>query len=255
MTSYQGGKKRIGKRIYTVITELENILTGEHVLPYFEPFLGMAGVLRHFAQEPYRRVSACDANIDLMLMWQALQKGWNPPSTCSRARYDELKTSPVHSAERAFIGFVASFGSNFFGNYRLHFNDKRDFLQEGRQALLNIRPKISRVRFLKARSYEEHRPRGKLVYCDPPYVNNQLSSKYFQEFDHEAFWDIMRKWSKSNIVVISESQAPRDFKCIWTTESYITTRRQAKRYSDRLFIHTSWYEQLSAAQRQQINSI
>jgi DNA adenine methylase len=255
MTSYQGGKKRIGKRIYTVITELEQILTGENKLPYFEPFVGMAGVLRHFAQEPHRRVTACDSNIDLILMWQALQKGWNPPRKCSRAKYEELKRSTVHSAERAFIGCAASFGANFFGNYRLHYDDQRDLLNEGRQALLDVRPKIERVRFLKARSYETHRPMGQLIYCDPPYLNNQLSSSYFQEFDHEHFWETMRTWSKRNIVVVSESEAPRDFKSIWSTESYITTQKQAKRYVDQLFIHTSLYEKLSSSERQKLKTI
>lgn len=28
----------------------------------------------------------------------------------------------------------------------------------------------------------------------------------------------MRKWSKDNIVIISEQNAPEDFKCIWEKE-------------------------------------
>jgi DNA adenine methylase len=251
MTSYQGGKKRIGKRIHAVISELEWVLTGGNSLPYFEPFVGMAGVLKHFAVEPKRKVTACDANIDLILMWQALQKGWTPPKKCTREYFEELKHSTTHSPERAFIGIVASFGTIFFGAYRLEYD-----LGQGYRALMGIKPDILRVRFLKARSYDRHRPKGKLIYCDPPYLNNNLNSKYFQNFDHEAFWETMREWSLENLVVVSESHAPRDFKCIWETQSYVTTARSTgKHYADRLFLHKSWYEQLSIPNRRKISSI
>jgi DNA adenine methylase len=248
MTSYQGGKKRIGKRIHAVIVELERILTGGNALPYFEPFVGMAGVLRHFAVEPPRKVTACDANVDLILMWQALQKGWKPPRTCTRAYFEELKHSKTHSPERAFIGTVASFGAIFFGRYRLHYENemKRNYVEEGHRALLDIKPDLQRVRFLKARSYDKHHPTGKLVYCDPPYLDNRLDAKLFQNFDHDAFWEMMREWSRENLVVVSESSAPSDFKCIWETQSYLKNSSKAvKYYPDRLFVHKTCYDRLS----------
>ena len=34
-------------------------------------------------------------------------------------------------------------------------------------------------------------------------------------FDHDKFWNVMRVWSKDNLVFISEETAPSDFKCIW----------------------------------------
>jgi|688.fasta_scaffold315640_2 site-specific DNA-adenine methylase len=241
MTSYQGGKKRIGKRIYAVIRSLEQQLVGDDKLPYFEPFVGMGGVLRHFARESDRKVTACDANIDLILMWKALQKGWKPPTKCTREQYERLKESHEHSPERAFLGIVASYGSIFFNGYRLQYDKK--FLDEGYRGLMDIRPDILNVRFLNARSYDKHQPIGKLIYCDPPYLNNRLCSQYFQDFDHNHFWDIMREWSRHNIVVISESIAPKDFKKIWCIESYVSTARQekTKRYMDCLFIHYTWF--------------
>jgi len=33
-------------------------------------------------------------------------------------------------------------------------------------------------------------------------------------FNSEEFWDIMRKWSSNNTVLVSEYKAPSDFKCI-----------------------------------------
>ena len=35
-----------------------------------------------------------------------------------------------------------------------------------------------------------------------------------KDFDYKVFWNIMRKWSKKHIVLISEMDAPHDFKCI-----------------------------------------
>ena len=35
------------------------------------------------------------------------------------------------------------------------------------------------------------------------------------KFDNIEFWELMRKWSKNNLVIISETNAPNDFISIW----------------------------------------
>lgn len=47
-------------------------------------------------------------------MWKKLLKGWKPPLKCSKNKYNRLKKSKKHSAERAFIGTVASWEVIFF---------------------------------------------------------------------------------------------------------------------------------------------
>ena len=37
-------------------------------------------------------------------------------------------------------------------------------------------------------------------------------------FNYEEFTQTMRDWSKNNIVLISEQNAPDDFECIWEQE-------------------------------------
>ena len=64
MTTYQGGKKRLGKRISYVIKLVENDLYNER-LDYFEPFVGMSGVIRHFSDEN-RKLYANDINKDII---------------------------------------------------------------------------------------------------------------------------------------------------------------------------------------------
>ncbi len=91
MTTYQGGKKRIGKKIYEVIKLIENDLYPDEKLNYFEPFIGMGGVMRHFGKENNRKLYACDYNKDLILMWKELQKGWKPPLECNKEKYERLK--------------------------------------------------------------------------------------------------------------------------------------------------------------------
>ena len=40
-----------------------------------------------------------------------------------------------------------------------------------------------------------------LIYCDPPYQHTTGYST--GGFDHDKFWDTMRKWSKNNYIFIS----------------------------------------------------
>lgn len=53
-----------------------------------------------------------------------------------------------------------------------------------------------------------------VIYCDPPYKGTKKYSNAVN-FDYDEFWDIMRKWTKYNIVLVSEEFAPDDFECIW----------------------------------------
>ena len=43
--------------------------------------------------------------------------------------------------------------------------------------------------------------KNSLIYCDPPYKGKSEYSKKGSNFDHKKFWNIIRKWSKNNMVV------------------------------------------------------
>lgn len=247
MVVYQGGKSRIGKRIAKVISHIESALYQEK-LPYFEPFVGMAGVLRHFACDSDRETYACDANEDIILMWQALQKDWIPPVSCDKEEYERLKQSKIHSPERGFIGSVASWGGIFFHACRLHLEKNgRNFIREGHDGILEINKQVVNTVFMDACCYSEFEPEGYTIYADPPYQGNKLGTSrcLFQTFDHDKFWKIMRLWSKKNLVVISETSAPSDFIKIWSTESSVMSGRKAKRYPDNLYVFSDTYELLT----------
>ena len=134
MTSYHGGKQKIGEKIASVINEY----VSEDVRGYCEPFCGMLGVYRHipyyFGDIIYK---AGDYNTSLIMMWKKAQKGWIPPESCTKEEYLELKNEEKSSPERGFIGTVCSYGSIFFGgSYRL-VNNGCNTLENSKKIILN----------------------------------------------------------------------------------------------------------------------
>ena len=122
---------------------------------------------------------------------------------------------------------------------------------EGCRSLMKIKPSIINTKFLQSKEYWKHNPRNMTIYCDPPYKYNNLDQSgngYFKEFDHDFFWDTIRIWSESNLVVISESSAPKDFKKIWSKKCKLSTggkKGVIKNFEDNLYIHTSIYNELN----------
>ena len=171
----------------------------------------------------------------------------NPPNKCSEEYYNELKYSPVRSAERGFLGVVASYGCIFFGgDYRLKYQTRNDYLKQGVAAIEKIRPAIKNVTFMDAQSYDKLNPVNSLIYCDPPYLNNKYSRQTeFFKFDHDKFWDVMRLWSESNLVFISEATAPVDFVCIWTRPYNQTIGKSNTTYNENLYLFKNIYDKLT----------
>jgi site-specific DNA-adenine methylase len=259
MPVYQGGKARLGRRIHDVILLVEDgILYEDDEIPtYFEPFVGMGGVMRHFGKDDDRPLRASDISPDMIEMWRALQNGWTPPRSCSKEKYEQMKKA-LPSADRAFIGTVASWGGNWFDSYRLKYQPKgKDFMGEGYRSLMAMRSSMENVTFLDAQSYDKFNPQGMTIYADPPYKGNKLGNSNFRTFNHEKFWDVMRDWSRDNIVVISESSAPKDFKKIWSAKSTIahSPGKTGKKYTDNLYLYETLYRLLDKDIRDDIRSV
>lgn len=248
--SYQGGKQKLGKRIYNVISVLEEYLYPDEYLHYFEPFVGFCGVLKHFSKQD-RDTSASDANKDIILMWKALQKGWNPPTTCNKAKYERLKKSTVSSAERGFIGVSCSYAGIFFVGYR----GTQTFKSKGSPIVRNsagmtarsvkkIANDVKHTEFIDSANYDTFKPEGLLIYCDPPYESNKYTQSKFFEFDSVKFWNVMRKWSKNNLVIISERTAPKDFKQIWCSLIGINHNGKQQNHKECLYVHNDIYNNI-----------
>lgn len=88
-----------------------------------------------------------------------------------------------------------------------------------------------------AKDYREFKPCGCVIYCDPPYeeTKDYISAK---DFNRPKFWQTMREWSRDNVVLISELQAPEDFITVWERE--VDRSMKAKehfRATEKLFVY------------------
>lgn len=218
MCWYVGGKKRIAKEIHDVMIQVEKEIIGEK-LPYFEPFCGMLSIAVEF--DDGRQRYACDVNKDVISMWKAvINKNWKPPKmTVTKTYFDILKQNTNPSPERGFYGSTCTYRNFFMGGFDIN-NYKRSLTNSWKN-ITNMKPKLKHINILDSKSYLNFNPQNMLIYCDPPYkssLGNINVNKYLNEFDTTLFWDVMRKWSKNNLVFISEETAPKDFKCIWKKE-------------------------------------
>lgn len=198
---YLGGKARIAK---SVALYLETIRRDE---VYFEPFVGAANVICRMSG---KRVGS-DVHPDLIMLLQAVRDGTELPDTISEEEYYQLKKEPP-SALRGLAGFGCSFGGKWYGGYAR--SGTRNYCKNAKNSLLKKKPGLQGVDLL-CRDYRTFDPIEQLVYMDPPYKG----TTGWDKFNHVEFWDIVRKWSSSNKVFVSEYTSPPDFKCVLEIET------------------------------------
>jgi DNA adenine methylase len=244
MTTYQGGKKRLSTMIHSEITKFEYDHYKCNKLPYMEPFMGMASVMSKFGTDDDRDLYGTDINEDVVELWKALQNGWKPPLHVSITKYNKLKQETKPSAARGFVGSACSFGGQFFMGYKSIYDSQgkeKNYAEIGWGSIQKVLPSLLRVNVLDSCSYDQLKPSGMLIYCDPPYKDNKIHTRFFQNFDHELFWNVMREWSKNNLVIISELQAPEDFVSIWKQEYKVSFMKhgenKVKNFVEQLFVY------------------
>jgi DNA adenine methylase len=211
---YLGGKHGIGKLISEFMI---NNCPPNNVDGYIEPFCGSLGVFKNMTNQNYNKYIASDIQPDLIEMWQKIQdNSLKIPTEISEETYNKLKNTKSPNAMKAVAGFGLSFGGKFFAGYAQKWagNSGRNFLKEFKTSIDKIKPTITKDNvYFYNKSYLDYQPYNMLIYCDPPYKSTQGYST--GDFDHELFWNTMRKWSKNNCVFISEESAPSDFKVVW----------------------------------------
>jgi len=248
---YTGGKAAIADDIHDVICKYEEKLVG-HVQPYLEPFAGAMSVALKFALDiedncNKRKITICDFNPDMTKLWSALKRGKKPPKYVSEQEYNKFKNG--NSEMKGYVGSVFAFGGSMFGTYRGRLQSVETTRKEGEGSynkLMKIAPLLDHIEVKTSRSYDTFTNLNKMtIYCDPPYdTGSKFSNKYLSGFDHEKFWDVMRKWSKHNLVFISElkKNVPSDFSVVWSKSikrSY-NSSSGAKEKTEALCIHKSW---------------
>ena len=137
---YLGGKSKIASRIAAVI--LSTVRERDR---YIETCIGGGAVFEVLAPH-FARPCAGDVHPDLMLMWQAVARGWVPPTAVTEEQYRSLKNQPS-SALRGFVGFGCSFAAKWFATYaRDGFGGAaRNFAEEASCSVVRMRPVLERA--------------------------------------------------------------------------------------------------------------
>jgi len=222
---------------------------GDTLKGYCEPFCGMMGVYRHIPEifDNFNgwRTSASgrgktklvskkqinskslsyiggDRNPNIIKMWKALQRGWVPPTKCSRAKYNKLKPlafRPTRSVslDTIFLGFACSYRGSFFSTYCPGNNVKHQ-----QKSARSIGKQIKDVK-LSAGDYSETVPpklKNYIIYCDPPYRDTlnkyQIGHQHDSYFDYPQFVKWCGRMSKNNLVFVSEYTKPcKNSRLVW----------------------------------------
>jgi DNA adenine methylase len=241
-----GSKAKIAGEILPYI---HSYIMVNNIDTYIEPFMGGCNMIDKV--QCTNRL-AYDKNRYLVALFQYLQNGGELPEDVSRAQYADCRAH--YNADDGYypdwylaaVGFLAGFNGRFYdGCYANPGYDGeayRDYYQEAKRNILEQMKGLTDVKFATA-DYKTLHPHNSLIYADPPYAGTKGYLTITKEFNHKEFWDIMREWSKDNIVLISEENAPDDFDILWEAEVSRTIRAIDKsKATEKLFIHHSLNE-------------
>lgn len=217
-----GSKSRIAKDIVPII---QKYIDGNETDKYYEPFVGGANIIDKIKSS---HKFASDLNPYLIALLSHVQNGGKLYDSVSKELYDKARnafnsgdTSEFEGWQVGNIGFIASYNGRWFdGGYAKPGYEKtktgvryRDYYKEASANLLEQASRLEGIVF-KTLDYRDANPDGFVVYCDPPYAGTKQYANAIG-FDHDEFWNIMRKWEENNVVIVSEQNAPNDWLCIW----------------------------------------
>ena len=219
---YMGSKSKIAKDLVPI---LQKYINENNIKNYIEPFVGGGNVIDKIKCE-FKYGS--DKQRYLIALYQNLDKLDTLPDEVSREHYGEVrdcynkKTDEYEDWYIGAIGFLSSYNGRFFdGGYsgivKSRSGHTRNYYDECKRNLLKQKENLKDIYFICCDYNEIGDVEGCLIYCDPPYKNTKKYSSS-KNFNHDDFWQWVRKLSEKNIVLVSELEAPDDFDCIWEQE-------------------------------------
>jgi DNA adenine methylase len=227
---YMGSKNRHAKELLPII--LENRLKEQW---YVEPFVGGFNMIDKVKGN---RI-ANDINHYVIELYKEVQKGWIPPSLVTKELYIKVKETPENYPAHlvGFIGFGCSYSGKWFGGYATGGTNSngtpRNYAAESQRNIIKQSTTLKNIQIFNKEYYNLEIPDNSIIYCDPPYSK---TTGYKNVINHEDFWNWVRKMSKKHRVYISEYEAPKDFKCIWTKKVSNTLSSKTKKNIEKLFI-------------------
>lgn len=216
-----GSKSRIAKDIVPII---QGLIDKYEIKTYIEPLCGGCNIIDKIESDT--RI-ASDNNRYLIAMLQTLDKIAMLPDFVTKEHYTDVR-SCFNTGDGRYpdwyigaVGILSSYNGRFFdGGYAGTVHTKtgtvRDYYDEGRRNLMEQIPRLTDIDF-RCCDYAEYRPAdwgNCLFYCDPPYKGTKQYGTS-KNFDYDRFWAWTREMAVNNIVLVSESSAPEDIRCIW----------------------------------------
>lgn len=213
---YMGSKSKIAKFIVPI---LQNIIDKNNITTYVEPFCGGCNVIDKIRCKT--RI-ASDKQHYLIELYKNLDKLDLLPDMVTKEHYSDVRTAYNNKNGKfedwyiGAIGFLSSYNGRFFdGGYAGIIKTKdgniRNYYDEAKRNILE--QNLSNIIF-EENNYKDITVCNALVYCDPPYKDTKQYG-VSKNFSHNEFWSWVRDMSKNNIVIVSEEQAPDDFRMIW----------------------------------------
>ena len=238
--NYMGSKASISSSIVPIIQKCIMFSGYDH---YIEPFVGGANIIEHIKCNT--RVGA-DINRYLisLLRYAQLHEISDFPEDvtyeeyCSVRDAFNIKSAKYEDWYVGCVGFLASFNGRFFdgGFAKPHYSDGQH-REPYKEHLRNLmKQNLSGIDFIRCDYKSFSNVSNHVVYCDPPYANTKDYNGN-KDFDSDEFWEFARKLSDSNIVLISEQIAPKDFTEIWSQD----VKRQINTSDDKFMVSEKLY--------------
>ena len=244
---YCGSKRRFMKELKPILMEH---LKDEDTL-FVDAFSGGMNVV---SEIPHVNKWAVDYDKYVIALWKHIQEKGSAfcglPCSLTEEEYNDIHNSEVNNDGRYpdwLIGYVStacSYGGGVWKGYAKYNHKKNeDHINEAFNGLVK---QVNNFKYLRNTafincSYDElSYPPKSVIYCDPPYAE---TVSYRSSFNHEKFWEWVRKMSKKgHYVYVSEYTAPDNFKCIWEKkkkDGMGTTKKGVKQNvkTEKLFVY------------------
>lgn len=217
---YMGSKSRIVNYILPII---QRRIIDNKITTYVEPFVGGANVIDKVRCD---NKIASDIHKYLIAMFNNLDGINSLPDFITKEHYSEVREC-FNKMENYYpdwyigaVGFLASYNGRFFdGGYAGLTQTKtgiiRNYYDEAKRNLIEQIPRLKNIKF-KCCDYKDYDYNFKnvLFYCDIPYYGTKQYGAN-KNFNYKEFWDWAERMSKKNTVIVSEHNAPDNWKCIW----------------------------------------
>lgn len=219
---YKGSKIKLAKYIVPII---QNEIHTNGSKYYLEPFVGGANIIDKIHCE--NKIGYDINNYLIALLKQAQKDTSIFPETITEEEFYSVKYNKNNYPEWyvGLVGFCASFASSFFDGYAR--SKKRDYSNERIRNIIKQSNNLKNIKFETKNYLDIHNISDYVIYADPPYFQQKSKKPIYvgiDKFDNNIFWDWCREMGKSNIVLVSNYDAPKDFECVFEKEHRIFSK-------------------------------